>query len=276
MQKIFQILGSNLNPVLTQIAKSKRVLIVEGKDFIIFSRLARILKLEQVANRSDFAVVPVEGFNPQRLKAFKLGIEKTIGTKIISAVIFDRDYRSDDEIKDELFELSKGSYFAHIHSCKELENFLIIPNAIESAINRRVTEYNNRTGNSISYKEDTNRLLRSISDSFKNKVFAQLQSKRFQYMKRIDPRVNDSTITERILAEFDLIWGDNNTRFKILPGKEFLSSLNEYLQCNYKITITYPNIISDISKADFPEEIKTLLMKINSFRKIHLTEDQDL
>ena len=29
------ILGSNLNPILTQLAKTKRVLFVEGKDFQI-------------------------------------------------------------------------------------------------------------------------------------------------------------------------------------------------------------------------------------------------
>ncbi|SEL64308.1 Predicted ATPase [Chitinophaga rupis] len=33
LRDIFQVLGSNLNPVLTQIAKSRRVLFVEGKDF---------------------------------------------------------------------------------------------------------------------------------------------------------------------------------------------------------------------------------------------------
>lgn len=93
--EIFNVLGSNLNPVLTQIAKTKRVLFVEGKDFSVFSKFARILGLEQIANRADFAVVPIEGYNPTRLRSFKEGIEKTIGTKILSAVIFDRDYRSD-------------------------------------------------------------------------------------------------------------------------------------------------------------------------------------
>lgn len=41
LQRIFHALGSNLNPILTQIAKTKRVLFVEGKDFSILSKLAR-------------------------------------------------------------------------------------------------------------------------------------------------------------------------------------------------------------------------------------------
>ena len=267
LQKIFHILGSNLNPILTQIAKSKRVLFVEGKDFIIFSKLARIQKLDQVANRTDFAVIPIEGFNPQKLRAFKAGIEKTIGTKILSAVILDRDYRSEDEIKDELSDLSNGNHFAHIHSCKELENFLIIPNSIKSAIQKRIIEHNNRTGKSILFNEDIIQLFTSLSEGFKNKILAQLQSKRMQFETRKYPGIDDSTITERILGDFDTTWRDPKLRFKIIPGKEFLSVLNDYLQTNYKITITISNIIAEITKTEFPDEIKVLLNKINSFRK---------
>jgi energy-coupling factor transporter ATP-binding protein EcfA2 len=39
LQKIFSILGSNLNPILTQVAKTKKVLFVEGKDFQIFFKV---------------------------------------------------------------------------------------------------------------------------------------------------------------------------------------------------------------------------------------------
>jgi len=35
IQGVFSALGSNLNPTLTQLAKSKRAVFVEGKDFQI-------------------------------------------------------------------------------------------------------------------------------------------------------------------------------------------------------------------------------------------------
>jgi len=273
LQKIFQTLGSNLNPILTQIAKSRRVLFVEGKDFIIFSKLARILNLDQVANRSDFAVIPLEGFNPQKLRAFKAGIEKTIGVKVLSAVIFDRDYRSDNEIKEDLQDLSKGNHFAHIHSCKELENFLIIPSSLNSAIKRRISEYNNRTGNKVTFEEDINELLTRISEEFKTKTFAQLQSNRIQFEKRKNPGINDSTITERIYTEFESAWENTRTRFILLPGKDFISSLNEYLQSNYHITISLSNVIAEISRSDIADELKNLLKKINDFRKTRVENE---
>jgi AAA domain, putative AbiEii toxin, Type IV TA system len=265
---IFQVLGSNLNPVLTQIAKSKRVLFVEGKDFSVFSRVARKMNMEQVANRSDFAVVPIEGFNPTRLKAFKEGIEKTIGSKILSAVIFDRDYRSEYEVNTEKKELEKINYFAHIHSCKEIENFLIIPSAIKEAIDEKLVENNKRLGKSIEFEEDIEVLLSQISDDFKHKTQAQLQTHQFEFEKSKDPKVQNSVIVEKILREFEMRWKDLEERFRILPGKDFISSLNKFLQNTYGISITYANIINFLRRDTIPGELKTLIENIDQFRKV--------
>ena len=259
-------LGSNLNPILTQIAKSKRVLFVEGKDFAIFSKIARLIKKDHVANRSDFAVVPIEGFNPTRLRAFKDGIEKTIGSKVTSAVIFDRDYRSDAEVKDEQKDLKTGNQFAHIHSCKEIENFLLIPKAIKKAIEDRLNESNKRTGKSQKFIEDINEFLENVSNDFKHKTQSQLQAHRLKYEKSANPRNDESSIIENLLKEFEQQWIDLNQRLKIIPGKDFLSVLNSKLQENYKVTITASNIINSLRKDEVPEELLLLVEEIEKFR----------
>jgi AAA15 family ATPase/GTPase len=268
VQDIFKILGSSLNPILTQIAKTRRVLFVEGKDFSIFSKFARHLKLDRVANRGDFAVVPVEGFNPQKLRFFKEGIEKAIGGKVLSAVIFDRDYRSDGAVTVERGELERNNYFAHIHSGKEIENFLIIPAAIERAVCSRIKEVNVRSGTAIAFAEDITELLKTISEGMKIKVLAQLQSLRHKYEKSVNPRLNEATINETIFTEFDQKWQDLDKRLKLIPGKEFLSLLNRYLQDHYKVTISATNIISHIGKGDFPPEMKALLEAIDEFKNL--------
>lgn len=267
LRGIFQVLGSNLNPILTQIAKSKRVLFVEGKDFSIFSKIARLIKEDQVANRTDFAVVPIEGFNPTRLRAFKAGIEKTIGSKVLSAVIFDRDYRSDNEVSMELKDLKKGNYFIQIHSCKEIENFLLIPEAIEKAIVDRINESNKRSGRTVIFDDDLPLRLSTIADDFKHKTQAQLQSHRIKYEKSLNPKVDESNIIEKTLDEFETLWKDLDQRLKILPGKYFLSSLNIFLQAKFKITITQANIIKSLKRNSVPKELTLLIKEIENFRK---------
>jgi energy-coupling factor transporter ATP-binding protein EcfA2 len=266
LQRIFYTLGSNLNPTLTQVAKCRRVLFVEGKDFSILSKLARKGNFFGVANRSDFAVIPLEGFNPARLKAFKQGIEKTIGSRILSSVIFDRDYRSENEVKTEIEDLCKDNYFAVIHSLKELENFLIIPSAIEAAIQDKIDEQNARGNSAIVFDRKIEDILLSLSDEFKNKTRAQLQSHRLKIEKRFNPKIDDSTLIEETMTEFDLNWGKLSMRLKLLPGKEFLATLNQYLQEHYSISISYSNIIDNISQTMLPTEMKRLLSSIEKFR----------
>ena len=94
LKAIFGSLGSNLNPIMTQLAKTKRALFVEGKDFQILSHFARLAGLNETANRTDFAVIPADGFNPQKGKYYLEGIEVTLGHPIASAVLFDCDYRT--------------------------------------------------------------------------------------------------------------------------------------------------------------------------------------
>ena len=62
LEEVFSILGSNLNPILTQLARTRRVVFVEGQDFQLLSKFAHKLGNTQVGNRSDFAVVPVLRF----------------------------------------------------------------------------------------------------------------------------------------------------------------------------------------------------------------------
>jgi hypothetical protein len=97
LKDVFQSLGSSLNPILTQVAKTRRVLFVEGKDFQIIGRFALRQLTQAISNRAEFAVVPVEGFNPERVRNLKAGMEETLGGRIVAAVILDRDYRSDAE-----------------------------------------------------------------------------------------------------------------------------------------------------------------------------------
>ncbi len=92
LEEVFKILGSNINPILTQLAKTRRALFVEGKDFQILGKFARKLGFSSVGNRSDFAVVPIGGFNPERIKNLKIGMEITLGGKILAAAVLDRDY----------------------------------------------------------------------------------------------------------------------------------------------------------------------------------------
>ena len=143
---VFADLGSNINPILTQLAKTRRAVFVEGLDFSIISKFARRLGVDSVANKRDFAVIQVEGFNPERVRTLKEGMEVTLGTKIATAAILDRDYRSDGECEQIKLGAQRFCDLILIHTVKEIENFLLIPAAIERAVIRKAQERQRRNG----------------------------------------------------------------------------------------------------------------------------------
>ena len=265
LRSIFSTLGSNLNPTLTQLARTKRAVFVEGKDFQIIARFATRLGVRAVALRSDFAVVPTEGFNPARARVFKEGVEATLASHISAAVLFDRDYRSDDEVRAELSDLNVFCLYSHIHSRKEIENFLLVPAALRKAISDRVSERNKRTGDAKSFSESIETILLDLTDAMKHPVQAQYLKRQHPYAKSLNRSADETTITSQLLAAFDVKWNNLESRLAMVSGKEVLSRLNSYLQQTCGVTVTPTLIIEAMSEIDIPNEMKEIISSLNAF-----------
>jgi energy-coupling factor transporter ATP-binding protein EcfA2 len=267
LRAIFDRLGSNLNPILTQLAKTRRALFLEGKDFQILSAFARRVGQTELAQRSDFAVISVNGFNPDRVGDYSKGIEVTLGTSILRAVIFDRDYRSPGEVASIINRLMSNASFAHIFDRKEIENYLLEVGPLQRAVQARLQ---NRTGDGrrgAEFNENIAELLRTLSDPMKHDVAAQYQTRNVEFQKRLTPAVAIQTLTARAMEEFDNLWSDLATRLTLVPGKDLLSRLNGYLQEAYRTSITPRQIISQFQVADIPQEIRAVLDQLELFRR---------
>ena len=267
LQSVFQVLGSNLNPVLTQLAKTKRALFVEGKDFQIISRFARKLGRNNVANRSDFAVIPVEGFNPSKVRDFIKGIETTLGTTVLAGAVFDRDYRSPEECKKEVSQLKKHCFFARIHGRKELENFLLIPGVLQRAVDRRLTKHATRTGTEKKQSEEMRQILHDLTGPMKHAIQAKYLARRREFEKTRTPSFDASTIDEELLKEFEELWENDTKRLLIVPGKDALAAVNTYLQSRLGITLSSSLITQSFLRDEIPEEMIDLIEQIDDFSK---------
>jgi len=221
----------------------------------------------QVANRSDFAVIPVEGFNPIKVRDFTQGMKTTLGGDVLAGVIFDRDYRSNNECKKELSALKKYTVFAHIHDRKELENFLLIPSPLKRAIEYRLKERRRRTGENTEFNEDVASLLENITSPLRHKIEAKYLGRRRMFEKSINPSLDDSTIDEQLMTEFEERWTDPEERYLLVPGKDILSALNSHLQAKFNITISAALIISCFRKEEIPKEMIDLIEEIDGFRR---------
>jgi len=267
LQTTFRILGSNLNPILTQLVKTRRVLFFEGKDIHIVSKFASKLGYERVANRSDFTIISSQGFNPVKVHDFTQGIEAAIGMEILSGAVFDRDYRSSIESTQIKEKLEQYCDFARIHSRKEIENFLLHPTVLTRAIQMRIIENTKRTGEVFTYRENTTQLLDQITSPWRHNILAKYIEKRRPFEHSLATGLAEETITEKLMIEYDRDWNDINRRLLIVPGKETLSALNTYLQQHYKTALT-PSFIIDAFKPDeIDPEMLDLIRIIDTFAR---------
>jgi hypothetical protein len=155
---------------------------------------ARKLNKQAVANRADFAVIPVEGFNPQKVSDLAKGMELTLSAEILKAVVFDRDYRSEQEVANVKHELSRFAVLAHIHERKELENYLLEVPAVERALKRQIQEHNRRSDDKVEYREEVLPMLEARSEPTKHRVSAQFLSRWSSFEKAKNPALDQATI----------------------------------------------------------------------------------
>ncbi len=265
IEEVFSSLGSNMNPILTQLAKTRRALFVEGKDFQVIGKFARKLGAITLGNRTDFAVIPVEGFNPERVRNLKAGIEVTLGVKIVSSVILDRDYRCDDECAALGLECKEYCDYVIIHKCKEVENFLLVPNAIDRAAAQRIADRARRLGEPSAYEGSALDMLEKFASEKKSYVASQLITYRRHFERARKAGLHDATLVEMALTSFEKQWAEPSTRLAMISGKDAISSVNKQLQEKYGINITESSIIDAMRPAEISPEMKELIHVLGEF-----------
>jgi hypothetical protein len=272
LTEVFTLLGSNLNPILTQLAKTRRVLFVEGKDFQILGRFATKLGKAAVGARSDFAVVTVEGFNPERIKNLKSGMETTLGSRIKSAAILDRDYRSSEEAAVIQVACGKFCEIATVFVRKEIENYLLVPDAIERAARRRADDRHRRTGEPTSPIPSVKSILMEYAADKRNYVLAQTLAHHRRFQRGETPTMHEETMNENALDNFEQGWKDLAGQLAVVPGKEALSFINQRLQEQCKISVTPTGIIDAMSKDEVPDDLQQLIEALDMFSRSPVEE----
>ena len=266
VQAALNVLGSVQNITLTQLARNRRVLFVEGMDdFRIIRRFASKLGFAALASGLDITPVESGGLgNWEKLPALAWGIEKALGTPLRLGAVFDRDYFCAEEIDQILAKLKQSLETAHFHARKEVENYLLTPAVLERALARCLEERSQRTGEQTKVKEPTTNVLDRITDNFRSEAQGQYIAKRnlfFRHLNR-DP----ASITTETIQQFEKLWADLNRRIEIVPGKDTLRAFRAYIHAEYGVTLTDYRIISEFKREEIPADMKQLVSDLDTFR----------
>jgi energy-coupling factor transporter ATP-binding protein EcfA2 len=266
VQAALDLVGSVQNITLTQLARNRRILFVEGvKDFKILRRFAHKVELLELSSGFDLTPVESEGFSSwERIRALSWGLEKTLGDSLRIGAIFDRDYWSSEEVETICAELNHHLDFSHIHARKEIENYLLVPEILDRAMKKAVSERARRLGEEIVEPEPAIKILERITNSLRSATQAQYISKRARYLKHSGR--DEATIGAETIELFDSKWMNIDTRMEIVPGKDVLRAFREEMQTRYSISLTDHKIIDEFRFKEIPTDLISLLNKLEEYR----------
>jgi hypothetical protein len=265
IKEAFRWVGTNLNVTLTQIAKTGRVIFVEGQDMSLLSRIAKQACLPKIASRRDFGVIPMNGFRPEVAKERLEGMRAIHGGEIKSAIILDRDYRSDHETTNIREACSEFADVVHLHGCKEIENFLLVPAAIDRALAKLC---NNRLekGQMLA---DVSGFARSHLDQYaidnEDEIAARYIASYQEFQRRVGNKAANASLNTAALKEFKRKWANNESRDRLLPGKKAVSTIAQAVNDKYGETLTTFSIVESMDKSSIHIDAIDLFEKLSHF-----------
>lgn len=266
VQQALDNIGSVQNLTLTELARNRRMLFLEGlRDYKIVRRFAGILGLSALAAGSGVTLFESGGFDSwSRIQALAWGFRDTLKAELSIGVVFDRDYRCEDELAQLKGQLEKEVDFVHFHKRKEIENYLLFPAVLERAAKRAIEERKRRTGDAPAADIDIIGILESITDELKSECSGQYIGKYCGYFK--SSHKDQATLATEALDVFESKWNTIDSRMEIVAGKAVLRAVRERLQESHGVTLTDWRIVDCYRVDEIPDDLVVLLRQLESFR----------
>ncbi|WP_394699274.1 ATP-dependent endonuclease [uncultured Desulfobacter sp.] len=266
IQEALESVGSVQNITLTQLARTKKILFLEGlKDFKIIRRFAKKMGYQELSSGVDLTPFESGGFSSwEKVKALAWGLSKTIGSSFYIGTIYDRDYWCEEELAEIKAELDKNLNFSHIHQKKEIENYLLIIPVLERALIKAIKERENRTNVTIEVTVSTSTILDNITSKKKESTQSQYLAKRSEFLR--ERKADVATINAETLRNFNKIWENLDQRLSIVPGKETLRELRSEVDNIYGVNLTDIKIIDEFEKDEVPEDLVELIENLERIR----------
>ena len=164
------------------------------------------------------------------------GFKHTLKAELKIGVVFDRDYRCEEELTQLKTDLEMEVAFVHFHSRKEVENYLLSPAVLDRAAKKALRERERRTGESLPADIDIVGTLESITNKLKSEYSGKYIGKYCKYFK--SSHKDQATLATEALDIFESRWSAIDSRMEIVAGKAVLRAVRERLQESHGITLT--------------------------------------
>ena len=255
VQKVLSGVGSIHNLQLSRLWNAHRFLMVEGDDIAILKALQnRVFPNSKV----PIDTIPSRSIGGWGGWAYAVGsemfLENAAGEGITTYCILDSDYHTQEEIDERFKEAKARKISLHVWQKKELENYLLVPEAIYRIIARKFRGKKTPPTLKVIQKKLESivaDLLNDTVDSFAVCIHAR--------EKRANPKFEVKNANQRARTIVASRWNDLHERLGIVGGKKALARLAEWSQEKFCVSIGASALASELEREEIAEELRNIL-----------------
>jgi len=253
LQQVIDNLGGTHNLQLAKLSNAGRCLLVEGKD-ITFLRAIHNLLFQDSSERFDIIPnMPLGGWGGWNYAiGSQMLLSNAIGELIIVYCIFDSDYHTHDDIKSRYEDAAKKSVALHIWQKKEIENYFVIPEAVQRVITKRTKKISPPTIEQI--YEVIDRIVEDQKFSVFNALSGEFHTQ--------DKASGVTKANQKALERLDAAWLIRETRWGIVSGKTIISELSKWSHSKYGVSLSPMTIVKELRSNEIMHELSQVIRAI--------------
>lgn len=260
-KRVYNYLGSSENAEFARVARAKRIVFFEGKDRGIVRKLARKSGVAGLLDDPYTIYLQAGGFSQwRRIKEIDWALHEIFGIDAKIGALFDKDYRCDEEAADFANDLATDDLWVGVLGRKEIENYAL---NLEPLVRTIVSRVSDRGGLITAAQAEA--LLVECSQEFRDSCMAQQASMYLTFHRPRQRDLDEATHLARAMMRFNQMWDDIESRLKIIPGKDYISTLSTRLQRDYGTSVTIHQIIDEMAAAEVDPDLVSKLNSLATF-----------
>ena len=172
--------------------------------------------------------------------------------------ILDSDYHTQEEVGERFAGSEKTRNISlHIWKKKELENYLLVPEAIRRVILDRIA-VDKMPPSLDDPKKELEKIAADLLDDTVDLFATSIHARE----KRLDPKFDLKTANQRARAVVANRWNNLAERLGVIGGKKALARVAEWSKRNFAVSLGASSLASALKPQEINDEIRAVLMAL--------------
>ncbi|MBO2942521.1 AAA family ATPase [Paenibacillus sp. F411] len=251
VQRLIDNIGGIHNIQLARLWSSRKCLLVEGKDISLLKHMHHTIFPESHEAIDMIPNLSIGGWGGWNYAiGSSMLLHNSSNESIRVFCLLDRDYHTESEVKARLEESKRRKVELHIWIKKEIENYLLVPEAIARIINISRRKQGARVTKEIVIDK-----IMEITETLKDDTIDAIAT---EYLE--EGKVKKANTTARDIVSRH--WDSYEKRISLLSGKAILSLLSTWTQQEFNFSFSPIRIARALRKEEIPDEMVKVLTSI--------------